>query len=168
MTKKKTLTSSERKNLASSSFVFPSTRRYPIHDVRHARNALSRVSQFGTASEKLLVRAAVRRRFPSVQETKHKWSYKVDNKIKGYGQTDYQKREIRVNVKKSKSNPSRVRPITEGATKYPDVLDTIVHETLHKNRPRMREKTVRKATVRMIKSMTPAQKLKYYLKVKGR
>ena len=40
--------------------------RYPIQDKTHARNALARVSQYGTASEKARVRAAVRRKYPSI------------------------------------------------------------------------------------------------------
>jgi hypothetical protein len=60
------LTSKARKALPKGQFVFPKERRYPIHDLAHARNALSRVSQFGTPSEKARVRAAVRRKFPNI------------------------------------------------------------------------------------------------------
>jgi hypothetical protein len=56
----------KRKNLKSSSFVFPGKRAYPIHDMAHARNALARVSQFGTPAEKKRVRAAVHRKYPSI------------------------------------------------------------------------------------------------------
>ena len=41
-------------------------RRYPIADASHARNALARVSQFGTASEKARVRGAAHRKFPAI------------------------------------------------------------------------------------------------------
>ncbi len=40
--------------------------RFPIHDKSHARNALARVSQFGTSAEKEAVRRAVARAWPSV------------------------------------------------------------------------------------------------------
>jgi hypothetical protein len=63
------LTTSERKHLKSSSFALPG-RRYPIEDEPHARNALARVSQHGTAAEKAKVRAAVHRRFPGVGKQK--------------------------------------------------------------------------------------------------
>jgi len=42
--------------------------RYPIHDEAHARNALARVSQFGTTDEKAKVRAAVKREFPDIEQ----------------------------------------------------------------------------------------------------
>jgi hypothetical protein len=60
------LTSEARKSLPKSDFVFPGERRYPIEDENHARNALSRVSQFGTPSEKKKVRSAVHRKFPAI------------------------------------------------------------------------------------------------------
>lgn len=47
-------------------FVFPAERRYPVNDANHARNALSRVSQFGSESEKEKVRAAVHRKYPGI------------------------------------------------------------------------------------------------------
>lgn len=59
------LTAAARGKLPDSSFALPG-RRYPIHDANHARNALARVSQFGTPEEKATVRAAVHRRFPSI------------------------------------------------------------------------------------------------------
>ena len=53
-----------RKSLPKGDFAIPETRSYPIHDLSHARNALARVSQFGSESEKARVRAAVHRRYP--------------------------------------------------------------------------------------------------------
>jgi len=60
------LTSKARKNLKSSTFVFPGERRYPIPDASHGRNALARVAQHGSSSEKAKVRAAVHRKFPGI------------------------------------------------------------------------------------------------------
>lgn len=60
------LTARTRNKLKSSSFVFPGSRRYPIEDVGHAKDALARVSENGSASEKTKVRAAVRRKYPSM------------------------------------------------------------------------------------------------------
>lgn len=57
---------SERKHLPSESFAIPESRSYPIHDESHAKNALARVSQFGSDSEKARVRAAVHRRYPAI------------------------------------------------------------------------------------------------------
>jgi len=44
--------------------------KYPIQDKAHARNALARVSQFGSPSEKAEVRSAVHRKFPEIGKPK--------------------------------------------------------------------------------------------------
>lgn len=59
------LTTAKRKALPATSFAGPD-RSYPINDANHARNALSRVSQYGSPAVKATVRAAVRRKFPSI------------------------------------------------------------------------------------------------------
>ena len=59
------LTAKGRKRMKTSSFALPG-RRYPINDRAHARNALARVAQHGTASEKARVRAAVHRKYPTM------------------------------------------------------------------------------------------------------
>ena len=59
------LTSQDRKDLPAKDFAGPG-RSYPINDMSHARNALSRVSQFGTRELKEKVRAAVHRKFPGI------------------------------------------------------------------------------------------------------
>ena len=59
-----------RKSLPSSTFVEPGARKYPIPDAAHARNALARVSQFGSSIEQARVRAAVRRKFPKIKVNK--------------------------------------------------------------------------------------------------
>jgi len=46
--------------------------KYPIPDKAHARNALARVSQHGSSEEKAKVRAAVKRKFPSIGQSKGK------------------------------------------------------------------------------------------------
>ena len=59
------LTSAKRNVLKTGSFALPG-RRYPINDASHARNALARVSQHGSESEKARVRAAVHRKYPNI------------------------------------------------------------------------------------------------------
>lgn len=59
------LTAAQRHHLPKSDFALPGER-YPINDPNHARNALARVSQHGTPSEKARVRAAVHRKYPSI------------------------------------------------------------------------------------------------------
>ncbi|MDD5110786.1 MAG: hypothetical protein PHI63_06275 [Patescibacteria group bacterium] len=61
------LTYQARKKLPESSFVDKKNRKYPIEDASHARNALARVSQFGSDREKAAVRAEVRRRYPGIK-----------------------------------------------------------------------------------------------------
>ena len=60
------LTYRQRKKLPKSAFAEPDERAYPIEDKAHARNALARVSQHGSPSEKKEVRAAVHRKYPGI------------------------------------------------------------------------------------------------------
>lgn len=65
------LTYKQRKKMPKSSFAVPSKREggkggYPIPDKSHARNALARVSQFGSPAEKAKVRAKVHKKFPGI------------------------------------------------------------------------------------------------------
>ena len=64
------LTYKARKRLRLSSFAEKGKRKYPIHDLAHARNALARVSQFGSAEEKVQVRNAVYRKYPGLRKRK--------------------------------------------------------------------------------------------------
>ena len=57
-----------RKNLKKSSFALPEQEKYPIPDIEHARNALARVAQNGTAAEQKKVRAAVVKKYPSLKK----------------------------------------------------------------------------------------------------
>ncbi len=61
------LTTATRKKIPAGEFGLPG-RRYPIEDEAHARNALARVSQDGTPSEKATVRRKVRRLFPDIKQ----------------------------------------------------------------------------------------------------
>src|SRR6476646_2041005 len=68
----KSLSSKDRKKLSKKSFALPGKRKYPIPDKAHARNALARVAQNGTPAEQKKVRAAVKKRFPSIGKKKKK------------------------------------------------------------------------------------------------
>jgi len=61
------LKASTRNALPAKSFAGPD-RSYPVEDASHARNALARVSQHGTADLKAKVRAAVHRKFPGIKQ----------------------------------------------------------------------------------------------------
>lgn len=60
------LSAKERKTLKPEQFAVPGARKYPIPDANHARNALSRVAQFGSAGEKAQVASAVKKKFPGI------------------------------------------------------------------------------------------------------
>ncbi len=66
------LTYRGRKKIAKKNFAIPGkapeSGSYPIHDLAHGRNALARVSQYGTPAEKAKVRAAVYRKYPALRE----------------------------------------------------------------------------------------------------
>ena len=59
------LSTSARKALPTKDFAV-SGRKYPINDANHARNALARVSEYGTSAEKAKVRAKVKAKFPNI------------------------------------------------------------------------------------------------------
>jgi hypothetical protein len=61
------LTAKARNAIPTKNFAGPD-RSYPIENMSHARNALSRVSQFGTADLKKAVRAKVHAKFPSLKQ----------------------------------------------------------------------------------------------------
>ena len=61
------LTAKKRNSLPGSDFAGPN-RSYPDFDKSHARNALSRVSQYGTPAEKSEVRSAVKNKYPEIGE----------------------------------------------------------------------------------------------------
>jgi hypothetical protein len=63
------LTAKARKALPAKDFAGPK-RSYPIQDKAHARNALARVSQHGSSTEKAKVRGAVKRKYPSIGKAK--------------------------------------------------------------------------------------------------
>lgn len=64
------LTYKKRQRLPKTSFAIPEERAYPIMDEAHARNALARVSAFGTPEEKKRVRRAVKKKYPKIKQKK--------------------------------------------------------------------------------------------------
>ena len=92
------------------------------------------------------------------------WKSIVNNRMRVKGRTDYKKKTIEINKKKSKKE-ARVRPITKGANGYPEVLDTIVHEVMHRDHPNMHERTVRRKTKTKIRAMSKRSKKRFYQSV---
>ena len=60
------LTYKKRKSLSKSSFAIKKGNKYPINDIAHARNALARVSTYGTPAQKRTVARAVKRKYPGL------------------------------------------------------------------------------------------------------
>lgn len=92
-----------------------------------------------------------------------KWQYKNDPKLKAYGETDYDKRTIRINKQRHKKKFKRTNPNKDGSE---NLLDTIIHEDLHRKHPNMREKNVKKLAKAMKSKMSKKQKAKHYAKLK--
>jgi len=57
------LRSAARKRLKAASFAYPKTRKYPIHDLKHARNALARAASSKNSGTYSHVARAVRRKY---------------------------------------------------------------------------------------------------------
>jgi hypothetical protein len=58
-----------RSKLPKGDFALPSKRKFPIPDIKHARNALARADQSPDA-EASTIRAAVYRKYPSLRKKK--------------------------------------------------------------------------------------------------
>lgn len=76
------LTARRRNALPAKSFAGPD-RSYPVNDASHARNALARVSQFGTPELKAKVRAKVHKKFPGIVMDGVKPKARADRKSRG-------------------------------------------------------------------------------------
>lgn len=61
------LNASTRNGLPSSDFAVPGQRKYPVDTENRARNALARVSQFGSPALKAKVRSKVSEKFPGIK-----------------------------------------------------------------------------------------------------
>ncbi|MFH1229552.1 MAG: hypothetical protein V1678_03960 [Candidatus Aenigmatarchaeota archaeon] len=85
---------------------------------------------------------------------KKKWKRVVDNKMHGHGDIDYEKKVIRVNKSKKKNK------------RKGEVLNTIIHEELHRKHPKMHEKTVYKKAKEMEKKTSVKQARKIYSRFK--
>lgn len=68
----KTLNAASRKRISKNKFGIPEkapgSGSYPMPDIQHARNALSRVAQHGSPEEKKRVRAKAHELYPSLKD----------------------------------------------------------------------------------------------------
>lgn len=60
------LTAAQRSKIPDSDFAGPD-KSYPVENESHARNALARVSQFGSSDLKAKVRSKVKQKYPGIK-----------------------------------------------------------------------------------------------------
>lgn len=136
------LKSKARGDLKDSDFAL-SGRRYPIHDVSHARNALARAAQNGNSEEQSKVKTAVYRKYPALKPDAGKKEMGADadsrpqmklsaDILKGLGITD--EGEITKLVQLSEDEGTEVKTLLEAieaakpAPVEPKTLDQLAEE----------------------------------------
>lgn len=78
----------------------------------------------------------------------------IDNKINVFGETDLDKKIIKINKKKAnKSKKAGVKG---------ELIDSIVHEELHAKKPSASERKIIELTKKSIDKMSPKTKAKFY------
>lgn len=100
-----------------------------------------------------------------------KYRHIVDNHLKDkgksiYGMTDDRTKTVKVNKKLSKTHPLKKRPVKKGASKYPEVKDTLYHELWHEKHPKATEKETYKKTHQAMKTISKKASQKLYNKFK--
>lgn len=95
--------------------------------------------------------------------SRHGFKFVKDNKLRGaYAETDFNTKKVRVNVKAHRQDKKRTKK-----KKNALLLDTLVHEQMHIDHPRMREKTVRRKTKAKVPRMGKTAKRRMYNKLKS-
>lgn len=94
------------------------------------------------------------------------WKHVVAKKSGLYGETDFKKKTVTVNKQYHKSKGDHADGIKKNKDGSANLLDTMVHEEMHKDHPKMHEKTVRKRTARKVKRLSRQSKNKFYNKYK--
>ncbi len=87
---------------------------------------------------------------------------RVFGKVKGaFGETDFDKKVIKVDRSKHKN-----KALYNVPKKDSSLINTLVHENMHAEYPKMTEKQVKKKTRTKLKKMGRKQKLKVYSQFK--
>ncbi len=116
----------------------------------------------GTSTSKATAQGSIAHRMEAEGKDIKKYKKSTDNKMRAYGETDFGKKTIRINKTMAKKDPMHKRKLHKNASKYPEILDTIVHEVDHVKHPKKLEKNVRRDAKRKIKIMSKKQKQKNY------
>lgn len=91
------------------------------------------------------------------------WRIKKDDRLRGaYGETNYDKKLIRINKKKHRSTNTKLKRYTPNKDGSENLLMTIVHEVNHVVHPNMKERGIEKLAKAMKARMSDKQKAKYY------
>lgn len=104
----------------------------------------------GSSSSMAKARASIGHRMSAESKNIKKYKRTTDNRMRSYGETDLEKKTVRINKSKTKNK------------KAGDIINTIVHEKLHIQHPKKRERSVRKDTLRIIKKMGKKLKERHY------
>ncbi len=88
---------------------------------------------------------------------KDRYKFKVDNSMRGFGETDLDRKVVKVNKKRAKATHQKG-----------ELLDTIAHELLHVKHPKAKERTIQKKTERVTKRLSPKEKAKLYSKFRNK
>ena len=86
-------------------------------------------------------------------------------KQKLYGITDLDKKTISINKQYHKSKGNHASSIRKNKDGSANLADTLVHEQLHAQHPKMHEKTVRKLTRKKVGKLSKKYKRKLYNKL---
>ena len=101
-----------------------------------------------------------------LKKDKNVWKYVVGN-IKGaYGETDFTKKTVKINKQYHKSKGDHPPDIKKNKDGSASMVDTAQHELIHKQHPKMWEKTVRKLTPKKVKKLSKKTKQKLLNKFK--
>jgi hypothetical protein len=104
----------------------------------------------GTSRTRKNAVGSIAHRMSGEKKNVKKWKRETDNKMRSYGEVDYDKMKVRINKSKKKNK------------KKGEIINTIVHERQHIKHPKKHEKTIRKDTKKEIAKMSLKQKLKAY------
>lgn len=83
------------------------------------------------------------------------YKFKADNSMKGFGETDLDKKVIKINKARNKKSKQTG-----------ELIDSIFHETLHAKHPNASESTIINKTKIGLKRMSKKSKQKLYNKFK--
>lgn len=75
------LNTAQRNKIPNKDFA-GSNRSYPIEDENHARNALSRASQFASPAEKARIKAKIHAKYPDIGSTLKKQTEAIKKSMK--------------------------------------------------------------------------------------